>query len=299
MVLSQARRLHLFGALLAGLGAFHCAEIPYEFVLPDPQYQLSCSVEGAVCYTYSCCDTPGDTQLSQQLLKYLANFAATGDPQAGAREPPTVAWPAWTEAEERFISFGDPVDRSAAITAGARMLGAARDFWLDEHAIEQGAACHDGRMPGCGGAGRPALDPCPSGEWLSCSETLELGSLAVVRCGGAAAGATPAAPTGEDTQSGGPRFHEIPADPADEQYTQTSNTWVLFILCAAVGIAAGSAMGKLPGQATLPLAGSDDPATDTLKQPMYRGASSTSATNMGTESIPGSSKDPVFHDGEL
>ena len=105
-----------------GLGAFHCAEIPYEFYLPEPQNPLSCSVEGAVCYAYSCCDTDADQHLASEFLTYLANLAGSGGPNTGVA--PGVAWPAWTPGSERFISLGDPVDRSATISAGARMLGA-------------------------------------------------------------------------------------------------------------------------------------------------------------------------------
>ena len=151
-----------------GLGAFHCVEIPYEFFQQELQYNMSCTEGGAVCYQYSCCDTDPDTQLSMEVLRYLANFAATGDPNTGDQPQSSssasagrIVWPQYTPRARGYISLGDSVTREATICARERLREAQCDWWPDKGATNSDEWPVDS---GCStpGAPRPAPGVAPT-----------------------------------------------------------------------------------------------------------------------------------------
>ena len=248
-----------------GLGAFHCAEIPYEFYLPDQQYQMSCTAEGVVCYKYSCCDSAADANLASEFLKYLSNLAATGDPNSGkGNVEPVVAWPAYDMSAQRYLSLGDRSDHSATISAQDHMRGS---FWLDEAAIAANHSCQDGRTPACGGPGGDP-PPCQAGQWPSCRQVSD-GSAALAVC------AANAPPSPTPPVAGEIAAMEPPPAPAGEQGSSMSNTIVLLLVLLAVGAAAAAAMGKMPGFGAgreKLMAGSELEMTDTGVSGPYAGS---------------------------
>ena len=124
--------------------------------------------------------------------------------------------------------------RSAAVSAGARVRGEQADFWLDEAAISSAdptQPCHDGRRPGCGGAGGHA-PPCAAAHWISCRPIAATSAAAEI-CVANAPAPAPAPPHGLGGASGG----------------GTSDAFLVpFVLCL-VGLIAAAALGRLPGQA--------------------------------------------------
>lgn len=205
----------------------------------DPQFQMSCTVEGIVCYAYSCCDSTADKHLAAQFLKYLSNFAATGNPNrgpAGSTHRPDVSWPAWQSAgssDGAYINIGDPETRSARISAGAgRVREAQLTFWAQEAIITAGdlsqpCSASSPATPGCGGAGGPA-PPCAAGQWVSCDPNdLVQSTTAAAIC---AANAPPPPPP--------PAPPSTPQGPAVVQGSTTSNVIVMFLLVLFTSFAA-------------------------------------------------------------
>jgi hypothetical protein len=93
--------------------------------------------------------------------------------------------------------------RSAAVSAGARVRGEQADFWLDEAAISSAdptQPCHDGRRPGCGGAGGHA-PPCAAAHWISCRPIAATSAAAEICAANAPAPAP--APTAESPGTAG------------------------------------------------------------------------------------------------
>jgi para-nitrobenzyl esterase len=115
----------------ARYGAFHSAEIPYEF----DTLHLS----------------PGrtfidvDRRLAEQLSSYVANFVKSGDPNGG--ELPR--WPAMTAENKALMDLGDQVVLSRAVPMGADAVIAA------------------GKPPAPAGRGGPGRGGAPSSDAAS------------------------------------------------------------------------------------------------------------------------------------
>jgi len=76
-------------ARLAKLGAWHGSELAYVFghVRSSPSRNFNAK----------------DQEISEEMIKAWTRFAATGDPNTGS----VPAWPAWSNADEAFMVFGD------------------------------------------------------------------------------------------------------------------------------------------------------------------------------------------------
>jgi len=86
-------------------GCFHGSEVAYVFgVLPDSVYGATASMIGDFSVdadTYS----DQDVKLSKDMGAAWVRFAKTGDPNA----PGLPSWPAFTEAKESYLEFGDKI----------------------------------------------------------------------------------------------------------------------------------------------------------------------------------------------
>ncbi len=79
---------------IATVGAYHTSEVPYYFGTQDAYNAFRPTRNW----------TPWDRELSAKLTASLIAFARTGNPST-----PDVAWPAWSGADEQYISFGDDI----------------------------------------------------------------------------------------------------------------------------------------------------------------------------------------------
>jgi len=86
--------VHIADQDTATIGAYHTSEVPYYFGTQDAYNALRPTRNW----------TPWDRELSAKLTASLIAFARTGNPSTG-----DVAWPAWSAADERYISFGDDI----------------------------------------------------------------------------------------------------------------------------------------------------------------------------------------------
>lgn len=86
------------------LGAFHASEIPYVFMTQE------------TITTASYDDR--DRELARLISAYWVRFAATGDPNGGARP----AWPKYTAASDQHIEFGDAIAVKANLRKDAADL---------------------------------------------------------------------------------------------------------------------------------------------------------------------------------
>jgi para-nitrobenzyl esterase len=98
---------HPYAVPIAGLGAFHSAELP--FVWGNP-YLLS-KLKAA------------ELPLSQAMQGYWTRFATTGDPNGGAPAG-AAAWPGYAPASDSHLTL------DLTIAAGAGLRKATCD-WMD------------------------------------------------------------------------------------------------------------------------------------------------------------------------
>lgn len=104
----------------ASYGAYHTAEIPYVFG----------NLAGGSRYWFANRDYDDtDRRLSEEMSSYWINFAATGDPNGDG----LVEWPAYTQAAEQALEFGDAV----RVRQGIR--GQRLDFFDQLYAAQRGA----------------------------------------------------------------------------------------------------------------------------------------------------------------
>ena len=109
---------------------------------------------------------PACVRVCAEVLRYLANFAATGDPNTGdqpqsssSASPERVVWPQYTQSERGYVSLGDSVTREATICARERLREAQCDWWVDMGATKADEWPVD---DGCSAAGAPRPAPAPA-----------------------------------------------------------------------------------------------------------------------------------------